>query len=54
VNEIEIGRTEDSNSGLKMLLVIEVSSKLLYSDIDKMNQKAESFAREDKKRPNLS
>jgi molecular chaperone DnaK len=53
VNGILTVRAQDSKTGLETSIVIEGSSKLSESDIDRMVQEAEGFAKEDKKRSEL-
>jgi len=53
VNGILTVRAQDSKTGLETSIVIEGSAKLSESDIDRMVQEAESFAKEDKKRSEL-
>jgi chaperone protein DnaK len=53
VNGILTVRAQDSKTGLETSIVIEGSSKLSDSDIDRMVQEAEGFAKEDKKRREL-
>lgn len=50
VNGILTVKAKDNNTGVETSIIIEGSSKLADSDIDKMIEEAEKFANEDKQR----